>query len=97
VPKHSYEVQFYAFDVLSPEGEDLRPLPLHLRKANLARLLARRVNGIFPSDFEQGEIDPNLFRHACLMGLERMVSIHCERPYRGGRSPHLERVKEAFA
>ena len=41
-----------------------------MRKANLARLLARRVDGIFLSDFEQGEIGPDLFRHACLMGLE---------------------------
>ena len=45
-------------------------MPLTMRKANLSRLLARRVNGIFLSDFEQGEIGPDLFRHACLMGLE---------------------------
>src|SRR5258705_11622380 len=38
------------------------------------RLLARRVNGIFLADFEQGEIGPDLFRHACLMGLEGLVS-----------------------
>ena len=37
-----------------------------MRKASLARLLARRVDGIFLSDFEQGEIGPDLFRHACL-------------------------------
>ena len=58
--KHNEEVQFYAFDILAMRGEDLRPLPLHLRKNNLARLLARRINGIFLSDFEQGEIGPNL-------------------------------------
>jgi bifunctional non-homologous end joining protein LigD len=40
------------------DGEDLRKLPLHLRKNNLARLLARHVNGIFLADFEQGEIGP---------------------------------------
>ena len=49
-----------------------------MRKANLARLLARRVDGIFLSDFEQGEIGPDLFRHACLMGLEGLVSKHRE-------------------
>jgi ATP-dependent DNA ligase len=32
----------YAFDILTLDGEDLRPLPLSLRKTNLARLLARR-------------------------------------------------------
>ena len=35
-------------------------------------------DGIFLSDFEQGEIGPDLFRHACLMGLEGMVSKHRE-------------------
>jgi hypothetical protein len=66
-------VQFYAFDILVSDGEDLRRLPLNMRKASLARLLARRVDGIFLSDFEQGEIGPDLFRHACLMGLEGLA------------------------
>src|SRR5258707_11852709 len=59
-----------------------------MRKTNLARRLARRVDGIFLSDFEQGEIGPDLFRHACLMGLEGMVSKHRESLYRGGRFRH---------
>jgi len=92
---HNYddEVQFYAFDILVSEGEDLRKLPLSMRKTNLARLLARHVNGIFPADFEQGEIGPDLFRHARLMGLEGPVSKHKDRPYRAGRSPHWIKVK----
>ena len=56
-----------------------------LTKDHLQRLLARRVDGIFVSDFEQGEIGPDLFRHACLMGLEGLVSKHSESLYRGGR------------
>ena len=60
-----------------------------MRKANLSRLLARRVEGIFLSDFEQGAIGPDLFRHACLLGLEELV----DRPYRAGRSPHRVKVK----
>ena len=75
------------------EGEDLRKLPLHLSKNNLARLLARRIDGIFVSDFEQGEIGPDLFRHAFLMGLEGVSSKHRDRPYRAGRSPHWVKVK----
>jgi hypothetical protein len=43
----------YAFDILVSDGQDLRRLPLSMRKTNLARLLARRVNRIFLSDFEQ--------------------------------------------
>ena len=91
--KHNDEVQFYAFDMLVSEGEDLRKLPLSMRKASLARLLARRVDGIFLSDFEQGEIGPDLFRHACLMGLEGMVSKHRESTYRGGRFRHGSRSR----
>jgi hypothetical protein len=46
-------VQFHAFDILVSDGEDLRRLPLSMRKTNLARLLAHRVDGIFLSDLQQ--------------------------------------------
>jgi len=68
--KHDAEVEFYAFDMLVSDGDDLRRLPLSMSKTNLARLLARRVDGIHLAPFEQGEIGPDLFRHACLMGLK---------------------------
>ena len=68
------------------DGEDLRRLPLQLRKNSLARLLARRPQGIFASEFEQGEIGPDLFRKACEFKLEGLVSKHRDRPYRGGPS-----------
>ena len=67
-------MQLCAFDVLAMDGDDLRDLPLSMRKANLARLLARRPDGIFVSDFEQGEIGPDLFRKACEFGFEGLVS-----------------------
>ncbi len=86
-------MQLYAFDVLALDGDDLRNLPLHLRKTNLARLLARRPEGIFVSEFEQGEIGPDLFRQACKFGLEGLVSKRRESVYRGGRSPNWIKVK----
>jgi bifunctional non-homologous end joining protein LigD len=64
------EVQLYAFDVLAMDGEDLRDLPLSMRKTNLARLLRGRPDGMFIAPFEQGEIGPDLFREACKFGLE---------------------------
>jgi hypothetical protein len=70
--QHDEEVQLYAFDILALDGEDLRGLPLSLRKTKLARLLARRPDGVFVAPFEQGEIGPDLFRAACNMGLERI-------------------------
>ena len=64
-----------------------------MRKTNLARLLARRVDGIHLAPFEQGEIGPDLFHHACLMGLEGLVSKHRESPYRGGRFDRWSRSR----
>src|SRR5271169_1744178 len=106
--RRNEEVQLCAFDMLALAGEDLRALPLSKRKANLARLLARRPDGIFVAPFEQGEIGPDLFRAACNLGLEGLVSKRRDRPYRAGRTPDwvkvknrthpaMERVKEAFA
>ena len=106
--KQNGEVQFCAFDVLAVDGEDVRDLPLSMRKANLERLLRGRPDGIFINPFEIGAIGPDLFRAACDMGLEGLVSKRSDRPYRGGRSPHwvkiknrdhraMARVKEALA
>ncbi len=91
--KHDHEVQLYAFDILALDGDDLRRLPLSMRKTNLARLLARRPDGIFVAPFEQGEIGPDLFRAACNMGLEGLVSKRRDRPYQAGRSKHWVKVK----
>ena len=90
---HDDEVQLYAFDILAFNGDDLRPLPLSMPKAHLSRLLARRPDGIFLSDFEQGEIGPDLFRAPCNMDLEGLVSKRRDRPYRGGRREHWVKVK----
>jgi hypothetical protein len=73
-------VQLYAFDILALDGEDLRRLLLSMRKTNLARLLARRPDGIFVAPFEQGEIGPDLFRATYDMGLEGLVSKRRDRP-----------------
>jgi ATP-dependent DNA ligase len=74
-------------------GEDLRALPLSMRKANLERLLRGRPDGIFVSPFESGAIGPDLFRKACEFGLEGLVSKRSDRPYRGGRSKDWIKVK----
>ena len=74
----------------------------------LRRQEVSRPDGIFVAPFETGEIGPDLFRAACNMGLEGMVSKRSDRPYRAGRSkdwikvknrkhPALSRVMEAFS
>jgi bifunctional non-homologous end joining protein LigD len=78
-----------------------------MRKMNLDRLLRGWPDGIFVNPFEVGATGPELFRAACRMGLEGLVSKRRDRPYRAGRSKHwvkvenrrhpaMERVLEAF-
>lgn len=91
--QHDEEVQLYAFDVLALDGEDLSRLPLSMRKANLQRLLGRRVEGIQLAPYERGEIGPDLFRQACLHGLEGIVSKQLDRAYKMGRCAHWVKSK----
>ncbi|MEY9121323.1 ATP-dependent DNA ligase [Bradyrhizobium yuanmingense] len=91
--KHDHEAQLYAFDILAMGGDDLRDLPLHMRKTKLEQLLARRPDGITIAPFERGEIGPDLYRAACRMGLEGLVSKRRDRPYRGGRQRSWVKVK----
>ena len=86
-------MQLCAFDILALDGDDLRKLQLSMRKTNLERLLARRPERIFVNPFERGEIGPELFRAACRMGLEGLVSKRLDRPYRGGPSKDWIKVK----
>ena len=58
-----------------------------------ASFISKRADGIHLAPFEQGEIGPDLFRHACLMGLEDLVSKHSDSFYRGGRSDRWVKVK----
>jgi bifunctional non-homologous end joining protein LigD len=62
--RHDEEVRFYAFDMLAGDGDDMRSLPLSIRKANLARLLARRSDGIFIAQFESVEVAADIQRRA---------------------------------
>jgi hypothetical protein len=80
--KHDDEVILYAFDVLAADGDDLRKLPLAMRKTK---------PGCWPTPgmdlrirFWRGEIGPELFRKACEFGLEGLVSKHRDRAYRAG-------------
>jgi ATP-dependent DNA ligase len=43
--------------------------------------------------FERGEIGPDLFRAACNMGLEGLLSKRRDRPYQAGQSKHWVKVK----
>ena len=82
----------YAFDLLELDGEDLRGMPLLDRKKRLARLLSGRRLGIVLSDHTD-EDGATIFRQACVMGLEGIVSKRLSAPYRSGRSTDWLKVK----
>jgi hypothetical protein len=72
----------YAFDLLELDGEELRPVPLSARKA---KLLAGKPAGIVFNEHtdEDGAV---VFRHACKLGFEGIVSKRLASPYRSGPS-----------
>ena len=83
--------------MLAGDGEDQRQLPLSFRKTNLARLLKRRILGVFIAEYEEGEIGRDLFRVACNMGLDGIVSKRRDCPYAPGKCRHWVKTKNPRA
>jgi bifunctional non-homologous end joining protein LigD len=79
----STKVVMVAFDLLYLNGYDLRKLPLMERKAHLKPLIAKSAIQ-FSDSFE---IDGReMFKHACGIGLEGVVSKVRDSHYHSGRS-----------
>jgi len=89
-------VFLYAFDLLELDGQDLRREPLETRKATLASLLRGSLPGLRLNEHlaHDGE---SVFRHACKMGLEAIVSKRLGSRYRSGRSRHWVKFKNPEA
>jgi bifunctional non-homologous end joining protein LigD len=90
--RYDQTVFLYAFDLIELDGEDLRRNPLEVRKATLASLIARGGAGIQLNEHIEGD-GPLVFRHACKLGLEGIVSKRKDSSYRSGRSPHWIKSK----
>jgi ATP-dependent DNA ligase len=84
--RHDATVFLYAFDLLELNGDDLRREPLEVRKATLASVLASAALGLRLNEHIEAD-GPTIFAHACMMGLEGIVSKRKGSSYRGGRSP----------
>jgi bifunctional non-homologous end joining protein LigD len=84
---------FCAFDLLELDGEDLRCNPIESRKDALNRLLRQAdpagivVNQHYKADGE------TLFRAACQLGRQGIVSKQLGSPYCSGRSKYWVKVK----
>jgi bifunctional non-homologous end joining protein LigD len=78
---------FFAFDILSFEGYDLRPLPLSYRKSVLRRVLPpRETTGLLRYVDEVPERGEDFYAAVEGMGLEGVVAKKEDSPYRGGYS-----------
>jgi bifunctional non-homologous end joining protein LigD len=87
------DAMLYAFDLLELNGEDLRPLPLSKRKDRLQRLLlSRKTAGIALNEHIYAD-GAAVFRHACKLGLESIVSKRLTAPYLSGPSRDWLKVK----
>ena len=92
-------VFLYAFDLLELDGRDTRREPLEVRKDALRAGLRIKAGagGIqfnehcddLPADF--------VFRHACKLGFEGIVSKRLGSPYRSGRSRDWLKMKNPNA
>jgi bifunctional non-homologous end joining protein LigD len=89
---HDDRVFLYAFDLLELDGVDYRPQELCARKIRLERLLAKVRGGIAFNEHLAGD-GAMIFKHACKLGFEGIVSKHREWPYRSGRSKSWIKVK----
>jgi bifunctional non-homologous end joining protein LigD len=85
---------YWIFDLLHLDGRDFTNEPLTVRKAALQRLLrGRSRNGPirYTDHFEErGSV---IFKHACDMNLEGIISKLRAAPYRSGRSENFIKVK----
>jgi ATP-dependent DNA ligase len=86
----------YGFDLLELDGADLRPLPLVDRKERLARLVRRVPTGLRLCEHDAGDGDA-LFRAACRMGLEGIISKKLTSSYRSGKCKAWVKVKNPKA
>jgi hypothetical protein len=75
----------WCFDLLELDGQDMRREPIEVRKATLTSVLRSCRTGLqFNQHLEHhGDI---VFRHACKMGLEGIVSKRLGWRYVSGRS-----------
>ena len=78
----STKIVMVAFDLLYLNGYDLRKLPLEERKSHLKKLIAKTAIQCS----ESFEVDgPAMYKHACSVGLEGVVSKVRDSRYPAGR------------
>jgi bifunctional non-homologous end joining protein LigD len=85
-----------AFDLLELNGEDLRGLPIEKRKRELARVLKKASSHIVLNEHFEAD-GAKVYREACRLGCEGIVSKKLGSPYRSGRSDTWLKIKNRKA
>lgn len=88
-------IQYFVFDLLHHDGQDLQERPLRERRQQLRALIESSDDGAphphvhFSEDFQ---VDPaHLLHTACAMRMEGVIGKRLEAPYRSGR--HADWIK----
>jgi bifunctional non-homologous end joining protein LigD len=81
-----------AFDLIELDGEDLRRVPIEHRKDKLAKLVRTPQPGIVVNEHYDGD-GAVIFKQACKLGCEDIVSKRLGSTYRSGRFAHWVKVK----
>ncbi|WP_201270037.1 DNA ligase D [Sinorhizobium meliloti] len=89
----SPHLTFQAFDLLYLDGYDLRRMPLVERKRVLRELIGDRGGAIAYVDHLDIHEGAEVYEHACIMGLEGIVSKRKDAPYRSGRQEIWTKTK----
>jgi ATP-dependent DNA ligase len=84
--RHDSHAFLYAFDLLELNGKDVRRVPIEGRKLMLSDLLKGARYGLRLNEHMAGAHAELIFRQACQMGLEGIVSKRLGSSYRSGRS-----------
>ncbi len=84
------------FDLLELDSKDLRRQPIEIRKHLLAKLLKGSHLSIVLNEYFE-EDGATVYRAACQLGCEGIVSKRLGSTYRSGRSPHWVKVKNPKA
>jgi bifunctional non-homologous end joining protein LigD len=87
---------FCAFDLLEVNGTDIRREPIEDRKRRLAGLLRLAHDGIALNEHFGGD-GAVIYKHACALGCEGIVSKRLGSSYRAGRSADWLKIKNPAA
>ncbi len=90
---HSDRLQYYVFDLLSLDGEDLRDLPLLERKRRLKTLLESGDAGDRVLYSEHFAYDSSVLEHVCGLAYEGVICKRADARYSSGRNRNWLKVK----